>query len=90
MPPPLTALIVTVSRVPSKSAKPRSPASISRNVSSMAVIVALVPLGASALSSATVTVAVAAALSDIPSLTVTVIVRELLVPPSVGLLLVLE
>ncbi len=84
MPPPETALMVTPAKVPSTSLKPRSTASIRRKTSSSAVIVALVPEGASALSSATLTVETATLLGESPSVTVTLIVRETLVPPAVG------
>ena len=90
MPPPVTPLIVTLAKVPSESLKPRSLASIRRNVSSIAVIVELVPDGASALSSATLIVETATLLAMSPSVTVTLIVRDVLVPPAVGSSLLLE
>jgi hypothetical protein len=89
MPPPVTPLIVTLAKVPSTSLKPRSAASIRRKVSSIAVIVELVPAGAS-LTSVTATVVTATLLLRSPSVTVTLIVRETLVPFAVGLSLLLE
>jgi hypothetical protein len=90
MPPPVTALMVTLAKVPSESLKPRSAATSVRKASSFALIVELVPDGASALSSATLIVETATLLVRSPSVTVTSIVRDRLVPPAVGSLPLFE